>query len=206
MAQKFQVSEFFSRVIGREWDEMDLNTVLKELPATSPQGPWLGGGALRRSIAAMPLESDFDFFFFDEGQLKHFCEGLAAAGLTKEKETQHHEQWEGYLPKAKRSVVIQCIKFQYYKTAEEVIESFDFTVCQFSYDGSNVYAADYALWDLGRKRLAVNKISFPVSSMRRLLKYTRQGYTACDGCLASLATAVADNPALANLLHIQYVD
>ena len=33
-------------------------------------------------------------------------------------------------------------------------------------------------------------------STRRLLKYTRQGYTACDGCIAKLLESIADDPAL----------
>lgn len=206
MTQKFLATEFFPRVIGKAWDETDLQKILTVLPPLSAQGPWLGGGSLRRTVSNMPLESDFDFFFSDQDQIGRFTSALPSLGLSKKKETQHHEQWEGYIPAIERMVVLQCIKFQYYKTAQEVIDSFDFSICQFSYDGENVYCSDYALWDLGRRRLAVNKITFPVSSMRRLLKYTRQGFTACDGCLAALSLAIAENPQLADNMNVAYVD
>lgn len=204
--QRIAATEYFPRILGTAWEETALFSVLSLLPPVSAKGPWLAGGALRRTIAAAPLESDFDFFFASQEQMTAFTAQLSGKALSKTKETEHHEQWEGYLSEIDRRVVVQCIKFQFYQLAEDVIGSFDFTICQFAYDGDSIYASDYAMWDLGRKRLAINKITFPVSSMRRLLKYARQGFTACDGCLASLATAIAENPALADNLHIKYVD
>lgn len=204
--QKLSATDFFPRVIGGSWEETELFSVLSLLPAVTTKGPWLAGGALRRTISGKSLDSDFDFFFTDQEQMTAFTARLSTAGLSKVKETDHHEQWEGYLTEIGRAVIVQCIRFLFYQSAEEVIQSFDFTVCQFAYDGEHIYAADYSLWDLGRKRLAINKITFPISSMRRLLKYTRQGFTACDGCLASLATAIAENPALQDNMNIKYVD
>ena len=91
---------------------------------------------------------------------------------------------------------VQCIRFAFYADADAVINSFDFTICQFAFDGATLTHGEYALWDLGRKRLAVHQITFPVSSMRRVLKYATQGFKACNGCLAALLRATADNPSL----------
>lgn len=206
MTQTFLMEDFARRVMGKDWAETDLAKILATLPVCSITGPWVAGGALRRTIAGTTLESDLDFFFANEGVLAAFAAKLPTLGLTKKKETEHHEQWEGYNAAADRSIVLQLIRFQYYANAAAVIESFDFTICQFAFDGMTLTCADYALWDLGRKRLAINKVTFPGSSMRRLLKYARQGFTACDGCLASLATAIADDPTLADNMHIKYVD
>jgi len=73
-----------------------------------------------------------------------------------------------------------------------------------AFDGTTLTVGDFTLWDLGRKRLAVHRITFPVSSMRRVLKYTRQGFYACNGALNSLLRATADNPELRT--DIAYVD
>jgi len=59
---------------------------------------------------------------------------------------------------------------------------------------------------LGRRKLAVHKISYPVATMRRLLKYTKQGFTACAGCLQSILKETASSPEAMSQLDIEYVD
>ena len=206
--QTFDMASIWARSNDGAWADSDLSRVLDALawPAITERGPWLGGGALRRTLAHMPLASDFDFFFRDADQLETFAAGLEKAGLVKTRETAHHVQYSGYLAAATREVEIQCIRFRYYETAEQVIESFDFTICQFAYDGEKLTCGEFALWDLGRRRLSINKITYPVSTMRRLLKYTKQGFTACGGCLASVLTETAGSPELLGQLDIQYVD
>lgn len=204
--QTFNATDFFPRAVGKDWSETPLFKILENLPPVSTEGPWLGGGAIRRTIMGASPDSDFDFFFTGEDQFSLFTVALAGKGYKLKRETEHHQQWEGYCEVAERVIEVQCIRFQYYGSKAQVLDSFDFTICQFVYDGTEIAASDYALWDLGRKRLAINKITYPLSSMRRLLKYARQGFTACDGCLSTLATAIADNPALADTMHVKYVD
>lgn len=204
----FDISTLWSRSNDGAFSESDLSRVLDALawPPVGPQGPWLGGGALRRTLAKMPLESDFDFFFRDADQLEAFSASLEKVGLTKTRETAHHVQFSGYLAAATREVIIQCIRFRYYETAEQVIDSFDFTICQFAFDGERITCGEFALWDLGRKRLAIHKLTYPVSTMRRLIKYTKQGFTACGGCLATILRETSASPELLGQLDIQYVD
>jgi hypothetical protein len=68
-----------------------------------------------------------------------------------------------------------------------------------------LYAGQYTMWDLGRKRLALHKLTYGAASVWRLLKYSSQGFTACQGCIVSLLRAVGDNPAVINS-DVQYVD
>lgn len=206
--QTFDIGTIWTRSNDGPFAESDLSKVLDALawPAVTSKGPWIAGGALRRTLANTPLESDFDFFFRDADQLADFAVGLEKIGLIKTRETTHHVQYSGYLAAAARQVEIQCIRFRYYNTAEEVIASFDFTICQFAFDGERLTCGEYALWDLGRRRLVINRITYPVSTMRRLLKYTKQGFRACGGCLASILTETAQSPELLTQLDIQYVD
>jgi hypothetical protein len=62
------------------------------------------------------------------------------------------------------------------------------------------------LWDLGRKRLAIHKVTYPVATMRRMIKYTRQGFNACAGCMATLLRETATSPEAMASLDIAYVD
>lgn len=208
MVQTFDLQTLWTRSNDGTFDESELSLVLHALPwpPVGPTGPWLAGGALRRMLSAKPQDSDFDFFFRDADQLLAFIEGLEGSGLTKVRETAHHVHYRGHLAAARRDVDIQCIRFRYYADAAEVIDSFDYTICQFAYDGETLTCGDFSLWDLGRKRLAINRITYPVSTMRRLLKYTKQGFTACGGCLASILTETAQSPELLSQLDIQYVD
>lgn len=60
-------------------------------------------------------------------------------------------------------------------------------------------------WDLGRKRLAAHKLSYATASMRRLIKYTRQGFTACAGCMADMLEQVVASPEIIRR-ETEYVD
>lgn len=198
------IRQFLARSTDREFDETTLAKVLSGLPTLSVNGPWLAGGALRRTLLRQEPDSDFDFFFKDADQLTDFVKKLDASGMEKLRETEHHIHYRGRVGDSALPIDVQCIRFAFYASAEQVIDSFDFTICQFAFDGTDLTTGEYSLWDLGRKRLAVHRITFPVSSMRRVLKYAAQGFKACNGCLAALLRATADNPALN--MEIAYVD
>src|SRR5690606_25175106 len=114
-----------------EFSESDLGLVLAALPPVGKDGPWLGGGALRRALSGTPQTSDFDFFFRDADQLEAFAAKLAEIGLTKVRETAHYVQFNGYLSSATRQVEVQCIRFRYYENPAQVVASSDSTICQF---------------------------------------------------------------------------
>lgn len=182
-------------------DLKPLRFVLDQLP----KGAWVAGGAIRRTLAGHALDSDFDFFFRDEVALVEWELALPSS-LRLVRETQHHKHWRGLLEGMERPVDIQAIKFAFYDSAEAVIDSFDYTITMFALDGTDLVTTPEALWDLGRKRLAIHRVTYPVATMRRMLKYGKQGFTACAGCMATLFRETAKSPeALANI-DIEYVD
>jgi hypothetical protein len=166
---------------------------------------WCAGGAIRRTLINQSLDSDFDFFFRSAEHMAAWEESLPKT-LRLIRETEHHKHWRGTIEGSELPIDIQAIKFKFYETAESVIDSFDYTITMFCLDGEDLVTTPYALWDLGRKKLAVHKITYPVATMRRLLKYTRQGFTACGGCLASLLKETAASPEAMGQLDIEYVD
>jgi hypothetical protein len=200
------LEDFLARSTDRPFNETTLYKVLDELPSCQKDGPWIAGGALRRTMQGKEPESDFDFFFRDADQLTAFSRKLEARGLEKIRETTHHVHYRGRVGSDAALRDIQCIRFAFYQSASAVIDSFDYTICMLAFDGKTLTLGDFTLWDLGRKRLAIHKITFPVSTMRRMLKYTSQGFTACKGCLASILRSVPENPELLEQLQIEYVD
>lgn len=166
---------------------------------------YLGGGAVRRTLIKQPLDSDFDWFFKDVSGKDAFVENAKAKGMRVTKETKHHTQLEGTLEGSALPVVVQAIHFTY-GDIQHFLDNFDYTISQFMYDGEYMYTTTYALWDLGRRKLALNKVTYPVATMRRMLKYTNQGFTACSGCMADLIKMTIESPTALGELDIEYVD
>lgn len=100
---------------------------------------------------------------------------------------------------------VQLIEKRFYSSVKDIIEFFDFTICQFVTDGKIVVCGDFSLWDLGRKRLVVNTITFPVSSMRRMIKYANQGYYICNGSMTEFLNSVIQDPDMLES-RFEYVD
>jgi hypothetical protein len=191
--------------------EPDIFKVFKIIPPINHKdGVWLAGGAIRRALLNEPLSSDVDLFFKDEASLAKYRAEITKASETNgfkiisEKENENNIQITIKTSDG-RIIPIQLIKIRYYNTIEEILGSFDFTICQFGYDGVNLYCGDTALWDLGRKRILVNNITYPVASLRRLIKYTQQGFYACQGALNEFLLCVTENPEKLNN-NSQYMD
>ena len=214
--QTFIFADFFSRHADVLPEDSELEQALARLPTLSDVGPWLAGGALRRTLMRQPLSSDFDFFFASEGQFNRFCEQMKGRGAWIVRKNDHNttfrlpseapkptgeDEFEPYKPE----IEIQAITTQWYDSLEQVLDSFDFTICQFGFDGVRLVCGDYSLWDLGRRRLAPHKITFGTASMRRLLKYTNQGFTICAGGLSNILQQVVDEPGIIQA-ETQYLD
>ena len=150
---------------------------------------WLAGGALRRTIKKQKLDSDFDFFFNSEEAYKVCYEAFKAQyKLTNLKQNDANLSFdiEVIIDEKPLVINIQLIIISYYDGPASLLESFDYTLCQFATDGEKLYCGDTALFDVANNKIVVNKITYPVASLRRLLKYTKQGFYACGGCLAEL--------------------
>lgn len=193
--------DFLSRY-NNDVENMELFSVLNGLPFPM-DGVWLAGGALRRTLIGDLLTSDFDFFFNGEESLKAFKKSLISRGAREISKTDHQETL--VIEIARKQRTIQLVKIGYYETAEQLIDSFDFTITQFAYDGEVLTCGKFSLWDLSRRRLALHKLTYGVATMRRLIKYTNQNFTACAGVMQSILESVVANPNTIQS-NIQYVD
>jgi hypothetical protein len=207
---KIQKADLCGRLGVESFTETALAKALSRLPSVGEFGPWIAGGAVRRTMTGEKLDSDFDFFFHDDLQAKAFT--VAMSGLGAAKVTQTDKATTFMLPSKTPSegvylaeMKVQAITFAYFPNAEAVIDSFDFTLSQFAYDGESVYVGAFSLWDVARKRLVMHRVSYAVSTVRRLMKYAAQGYTVCPGALAELLKQVVADPSVINA-ETQYID
>ena len=166
--------------------------VLNFIAFSNTQG-WIAGGFLRRILENNKIfESDIDLFFPNQVNYDKFKDYLTSKGFKLTKENDKNSTWLG-LTKSELSepiaVEIQLIKVKFFSEITELIDEFDFTNCMLATNLANpqeIVHGSLTLLDIGQKRLVVNKITYPIASLRRLIKYVKQGYYACEGCLQQL--------------------
>lgn len=197
------VYDFDAFVARYDLKRDDLDAALKALPAVEPCGPWIAGGAIRRLLRGDPLDSDVDFFFANEAQLLAFDASMKERGYSVTWRSKHAATYTAKVGKGE--IKVQAISLAFYENPAAILDSFDFTICQFAYDGTSLHVGEFALWDLGRSRLSVHKITYAAASVRRMLKYQTQRYTICQGAVKALLDAVVADP---SIIHeeVQYVD
>lgn len=138
----------------------DLLSVLEDLSAYEPT---VAGGAVRAFLEDRPITSDIDLFFTCPVKLEQ-CAAFLGTPIRESKPA---------LTFSYRGYEIQLVRF-YHPTVEGLLDSFDYTICQFAIRNGVLYAPKEALFDLLQKRLMVHKIKLPVASMRRMLKYAKE--------------------------------
>lgn len=212
MVHKYDLDVFAQRY---DLDTSALYEVLDLLPKLG-KGVWVAGGAIRRILQKKPIDTDIDFFFSSEDKRDEFEQYLITTlGEDVEKIssnnhqttykltiTEHDDLSEDFFEKDYK---IQLVHMNYYKDVEECLDSFDFTITQFAYDGTHLYCGEYSLWDLANNKLVIHKLTYGLSSFRRVIKYTKQGYNACSGMLTDFLNKIAANPDLIQS-DIEYVD
>lgn len=166
-------------------------------------GPWLVGGSVRRFVTGAAQDSDFDIGCLNDAQHEQLSARLLELCAERIKSTDFYDEWK--LPREDGDAIkVQALK-HVRGDAAAILDSFDFTLCQCAFDGESLIFGDFALWDIGRRKMAIHKVSFAVSTVRRLLKYAKQGYSMCDGCAKTLLNAVLDDPSTINS-EVEYVD
>ncbi|WP_145413442.1 hypothetical protein [Paenibacillus xylanexedens] len=196
------MKDFLARY-NNDVDELELFKVLEEIPKIVKDKMWLAGGAIRRTLIQNELDSDFDFFFKDKETLESYAKLLEKSKARKTAENEHQVTY--CLDVKGKNRIIQLVRINYYQNPESVLDSFDFTITQFLFDGDNLYCGKHSLWDLARRKLALHKLTFGVATMRRLIKYTKQDFTACAGVMQSILEAVVEDPSVVNA-NVQYID
>ena len=71
---------------------------------------------------------------------------------------------------------IQAVCKRYYDRVEQLMDDFDFTICQFVTDGSRVWATPLAQADLASKTIRMSPTTTRSPKTRRLVKYTAYGF------------------------------
>lgn len=142
-------------------------------------GPWLAGGVLRKLYTGQFVgESDWDIWFRNSYQFNHACgliDKIANASVIFKSNNAVTFQYVNN----NQIYTIQLICKKFYNTPQEIINNFDFTVCQLVSDGNKILFGDQTITDLRSNtlRLTDDNFIFRENIINRIVKYTIYGYT-----------------------------
>ena len=164
--------------------DSELLKILKCVPKLRERGPWVAGGSVWRTINNEPLTNcDIDIFFTSK---KHYEEGCRAMigypyvnNILNEKKNKWNTTYTIHVNEGKfnKIIDIQFIGTFFHKTLPKLLDSFDFSVCQFGYDGSNMISGMYSIQDLQQRKIRLLTLTHPKTFLKHLSKYLNNGFT-----------------------------
>lgn len=180
-------------------------------------GPWIAGGIVRELLTNKDWDqsgSDIDIFVKNDEQLLEVEQQLERlthaipsqfldSSLSKIHESENAITYEYKC--GSKVLIVQLINHMF-ENVEAIINKFDFTISQFVTDGNVLCVGDTTLFDLGMKQIRINKITYPVSSLQRLIKYSKKGYKACNQTLSDFLILMANNEDVIIQTKFLYID
>lgn len=135
---------------------------------------YLAGGSLRTLLKCSGEQvSDFDFFFKKFEEVLPLRTRLEVDGWENT-----YECPQGFLYTYKKgNHKLQLICETEYSSANLLVGSFDLSPCLFVYHDGVLTFVREAIRSVFRKRLRVNNVTFPVATMKRIIKYEKKGYS-----------------------------
>ena len=162
---------------------------LLELLAPDTTGPWIAGGACLAWYQNLPCTTDIDVYFKSHQQFDRVYDFIVREQKMFNVMDQHKTKNAITLalnsPTLDRSLPkVQLINKQFFKSTEEIIDTFDITVCQIAWDGNKLTVGEHFVQDVAERNLRFS--SFSPASHKRLLKYMCYGYEPVAGCIEEL--------------------
>lgn len=134
----------------------------------------LAGGSLRTILnCAAEKVSDFDLFFKSFQGAPALREKLSSAGW----ENVFSCPEEKLFTYKKGSHKLQLICETEFSSPAQLIESFDLTPCVSAYYDGEIFFTREFVRSVFKKRARIQNVSFPVASLKRIVKYAQKGYS-----------------------------
>ena len=166
-----------------------------------PGKVWCAGGALRSLINTNEPIADYDMFFSDVVYAEKLHNTLTVAGW---KCVFSCPKKELYTFKRK-GIKVQLITKRFYSNVEELLYSFDFSVCMAAFDGDTVFMHRSFIKDVRKKNLSINDVTYPVATINRLFKYKNKGYNIKESTLVDLVRSISSRQFDGDQLQL-YID
>jgi len=164
-------------------NDSELFTVLKRLPKPEAEGPWIAGGSVWKAIEGIPLDCDIDFFFSSPQQFEVYLGMMRgvpySTKILKESSNGYNTTFDFHIYERGKINKIQKIQFVcavFCETPLKLIDSFDFTVCQFAFDGKTLYTGNDSFVHLKERKIVFHNIRDIYATTAHLKKYVDRGF------------------------------
>jgi len=150
------------------------------------EGSFLAGGAITSIISGNPV-NDWDVYFKSEKAFRKAVEDAYDDGYWCVSITSRAVTF------VKDSEVVQFMYFRWFEAAQDIFDSFDFTVCMGAYDADSKELTLHPRFmpDLAAKTLVFNHgTAYPLASGLRVRKYHEKGYSISKSELLKVIIAI----------------
>lgn len=154
-------------------------------------GPWIAGGAVLRWYQNQPVgESDIDIFCSSAQQAEQIIQNIKSYGrYTTKYESENATTLSYTSHNGEQNWTLQIIKRRFFNSPQDVIDSFDITVCRLVTDGNTLSLGEHTAKDIREKNLRF-RMPLQPDALKRLTKYWTYGYRPVEGTLE----AIQNNP------------
>ena len=152
------------------------------------KGPWIAGGAALRWYQDRPVgENDIDVFCANAKQSASIIDHIKSYGRYTVKFESENAVTIDYWSKDDhcRSWTIQIITRRYFNSLDDVINSFDITVCEVGTCGNEWRLGSFTARDIREQNLRF-KMPLQSDALKRLVKYWTYGYRPIDGTVEAI--------------------
>ena len=187
--------KFKNKLLPTEFDRTFLDNIFGQqlaeyLKLDIDNGPWIAGGAVRKSYLNINMgESDWDIWFKSPEQFVEAENKLKALGA---QQVYTSSNAISYKFQDDNGTIhnVQIIRKRFYDNAEQIINGFDFTVCQLVTDGNRVIMGPNTARDLKTRTLRLSRPEVPQYIIPRMVKYIVYGYQPCLELLEQIEQVV----------------
>ena len=173
----------YPTVHEQDWPALDI------IQPNLKDGPWIAGGSCLKWYQGQPVNmSDIDVFFRDAFQMRRVMNRIEDTKRFHIKHRSKNAVTYDYstpiesIEETSTVFTIQLIQHSYFNSAQEVIDKFDFSVCQVATCGEEWILGEHTAKDIRTRSLrAVGEIKGDVA--KRLTKYWVYGYRPVDGLM-----------------------
>jgi len=135
-----------------------------------------------KAIENIPLDCDIDFFFRDKAQLEEYLRKLKSIPyvyhIVTEKTNKYNTTFGFHIYERdyNKTVTVQFISCRFCDSLEKLLSGFDFTACQFGFNGSHLIVGDTSFDDLKSRTIRFNDVRNTTATAIHLKKYLDRGF------------------------------
>lgn len=147
---------------------------------------WIAGGSVRDYFMGInPV--DIDIFFPNAKEFKKAKMFFESRNAEKKWESVNGVKY------LYNGDIFDLVKI-YHSSPQKTIKYFDFTTAMFAVTDKSVFAGDRSFDDLDNRRLVINSVTFPDSTLKRVQRYYDKGFRMSAKQLEKLAKIIKKMP------------